>query len=86
MIRIMVQRSLGSQIPDDVLRHNCELGVLTYDPQDPQLPSVVVYLGRTDFRGAAEASAGRAKRRSASGNWARNRSWRTSCRRRIAKK
>jgi len=42
-IRIMVQRSLGSQIPDDVLRHNCEFGVLTYDPEDPELTSVVVY-------------------------------------------
>ena len=42
-IRIMVQRSLGSQIPDDVLRHNCEFGVLTYDPEDPELSSVVVY-------------------------------------------
>ncbi|HEX3107354.1 MAG TPA: LysR family transcriptional regulator [Terriglobales bacterium] len=42
-IRIVVQRSLGSQIPDDVRRHNCEFGVLTYDPQDPELASVVVY-------------------------------------------
>lgn len=42
-IRIMVQRSLGSQIPDDVLRHNCEFGVLTYDPEDPELSSVIVY-------------------------------------------
>lgn len=42
-IRIMVQRSLGSRIPDDVLRHHCEFGVLTYDPQDPELESVVVY-------------------------------------------
>jgi DNA-binding transcriptional LysR family regulator len=42
-IRIMVQRSLGSQIPDDVLRHRCEFGVLTYDPEEPELASVVVY-------------------------------------------
>lgn len=42
-IRIVVQRSLGSQIPDDIRRHNCEFGVLTYDPQDPDLASVVVY-------------------------------------------
>ena len=42
-IRIMVQRSLGSQIPDDVLRHKCEFGVLTYDPDDPELASIVVY-------------------------------------------
>jgi DNA-binding transcriptional LysR family regulator len=43
VIRIMVQRSLGSEIPDDVLRHKCEFGVLTYDPQDPELTSVEVY-------------------------------------------
>src|SRR5436305_1018507 len=44
MIRIAVQRSLGSHIPGDVLRHASELGVLTYDPQDSHLQSVVVYL------------------------------------------
>lgn len=43
MVRLMVHRSLGSQIPDDVLRHNCEIGVLTYDPQEAQLRSIVVY-------------------------------------------
>jgi len=42
-IRIVVERSLGSQIPDDVRRHNCEFGVLTYDPRDPELAAVVVY-------------------------------------------
>ncbi|HEX3738769.1 MAG TPA: LysR family transcriptional regulator [Terriglobales bacterium] len=42
-IRIVVQRSLGSHIPDDLHRHNCEFGVLTYDPQDPELTSLVVY-------------------------------------------
>jgi len=42
-IRIVVQRSLGSHIPDDVLNHNCEFGVLTYDPQNTELASAVVY-------------------------------------------
>jgi DNA-binding transcriptional LysR family regulator len=42
-IRVVVQRSLGSQIPDDVRRHKYEFGVLTYDPQDPELASIVVY-------------------------------------------
>src|SRR5207237_2463083 len=42
-IKITVQRSLGSHIPGDVLRHNCELGVLSYDPQDSKLHSIVVY-------------------------------------------
>jgi DNA-binding transcriptional LysR family regulator len=49
MIRITVRRSLGSHIPDDVLRHNAELGVLTYDPQEPQLCSTVVYLDELIF-------------------------------------
>src|SRR5713101_7097226 len=49
MIKITVQRALGSHIPDDVLRHNAELGVLTYDPQEPQLHSVVVYLDELIF-------------------------------------
>src|SRR2546425_9344387 len=44
MIRITVRRSLGSTIPDDVLKHNVEIGVLSYDPQEPQLKSAVVYL------------------------------------------
>jgi DNA-binding transcriptional LysR family regulator len=49
MIRITVQRALGSHIPGDVLRHNAEFGVLTYDPQDPQLQSVVVYMDELIF-------------------------------------
>ena len=42
-IRIVVQRSLGSQLPDDVRRHRCEFGVLTYEPRDEELSSIVVY-------------------------------------------
>ncbi len=49
VIRIAVQRSLGSHIPGDVLRHNSELGVLTYDPQEPQLHSIVAYLDELLF-------------------------------------
>src|ERR1700730_7276285 len=49
MIRIAVQRSLGSHIPGDVLRHNSELGVLTYDPQEPQLHAIVAYLDELLF-------------------------------------
>ena len=49
MIKIAVQRSLGSHIPDDVLRHTAELGVLSYEPQEPSLRSVVVYLDELVF-------------------------------------
>jgi len=43
MIKVAVQRSLGSRIPDDVLRQKCEFGVLSYDPAEPQISSIVVY-------------------------------------------
>jgi DNA-binding transcriptional LysR family regulator len=49
MVKITVNRSLGSHIPDEVLRHNSELGVLTYDPQDTQLRSIVVYMDELIF-------------------------------------
>jgi DNA-binding transcriptional LysR family regulator len=49
MIKILVQRALGSHIPDDVLRHNVELGLLTYDPDEPLLHSIVVYLDELAF-------------------------------------
>jgi len=43
-IKITVRRSLASHIPDDVLKHNVELGIISYDPQEPQLQSAIVYL------------------------------------------
>jgi DNA-binding transcriptional LysR family regulator len=49
MIKITVQRSLGSHIPDDLLRHTVEMGVLTYDPQDARLRSIVVYQDELTF-------------------------------------
>jgi DNA-binding transcriptional LysR family regulator len=49
MIKIMVQRSLGSHIPNDLLRHTVEMGVLSYDPQEPHLRSIVVYLDELTF-------------------------------------
>src|SRR6202451_3790607 len=48
-LKITVQRSLGSHIPDDVLRYGAELGVLSYAPQEPNLHSVVVYLDELVF-------------------------------------
>lgn len=49
MIRITVQRSLGSRIPDDILKHDVEFGVLSYDPQEPRLNSSIVYLDELVF-------------------------------------
>jgi DNA-binding transcriptional LysR family regulator len=49
MIKITVPRALGSHIPDDVLRYSAELGVLSYEPQEASLHSVVVYLDELVF-------------------------------------
>ena len=44
MIKITVERSLSSRIPDEVLRYSTEFGVISYEPQEASLQSVVVYL------------------------------------------
>jgi len=44
MIKITVQRALGSRIPDNVLQHSAELGVLSYKPEEPRLHCIVAYL------------------------------------------
>ena len=49
MIKITVLRSLGSHIPDDVMRYGAELGVLSYEPQESGMHSVVVYLDELVF-------------------------------------
>ena len=49
MIQITVERALGSHIPDDVLRYAVEFGVLSYEPQEANLHSVVVYLDELAF-------------------------------------
>src|ERR1700745_2540154 len=49
MTKIRGERFLGSHIPDDLLRHTVEMGVLTYDPQDPRLRSIVVYQDEFTF-------------------------------------
>src|ERR1700738_1662098 len=69
-IKITVRRSLGSHIPDDVLKHNVELGVLSFDPQEPQLRSAVVYLDELAFvvppgHPLATAGGGRVKQKGA---------------------
>jgi DNA-binding transcriptional LysR family regulator len=43
MIKVMVHRSLASRIPDEVLKHGAEAGVLSFDPEEPLLHSIVVY-------------------------------------------
>lgn len=42
-IKVAVQRALASRIPDEILMHAVELGVLSFKPDDPQVQSIVVY-------------------------------------------
>ena len=42
-IKVAVQRTLASRIPEEVAMHGVELGVLSFRPDDTQLTSVVVY-------------------------------------------
>jgi DNA-binding transcriptional LysR family regulator len=49
MIKITVLRSLGSRIGDQVLRHAADFGVLSFDPQEPMLSSVIVYSDELSF-------------------------------------
>jgi DNA-binding transcriptional LysR family regulator len=49
MIKITVKRALGSHIPDDVLSYAAEFGVLSYEPQETSLHSVVVFLDELVF-------------------------------------
>jgi DNA-binding transcriptional LysR family regulator len=48
-IKVSVQRALASRIPDEVLKHAADLGVLSFRPADPQLRSVVVYRDHLAF-------------------------------------
>src|SRR4030095_389800 len=49
MIKVTVHRSLASRIPADVLRHGAELGVLSFNPDEPLLKSIVVYRDELSF-------------------------------------
>ncbi|MGC2477519.1 MAG: LysR family transcriptional regulator [Candidatus Sulfotelmatobacter sp.] len=49
MIKITVERALGSHIPDEVLSYAAEFGVLSYEPQEANLHSVVVFLDELVF-------------------------------------
>ena len=42
-VKLTVQRSLASRIPDEVLMHTVELGVVSFRADDPQLVSTLIY-------------------------------------------
>jgi len=48
-IKVSVQRTLASRIPDEVLMHSVDLGVLSFRPDDAQVRSVVVYRDNLTF-------------------------------------
>ena len=48
MIRVTIERSLASRIPDELLNHSVEMGVLTFRPEDG-LRSIVVYRDELAF-------------------------------------
>ncbi len=49
LVKITIQRSLGSRIPGELLSHNAELGVLSFRPEDSLLRSIVVYRDELAF-------------------------------------
>ncbi len=42
-IKVAVQRSFASRIPDEVLAHSVEIGIVSFRPEDPALRSIVIY-------------------------------------------
>lgn len=48
-VRVSVRRALGSRIPADVRDYGADLGVVTYQPADAELASVVVYRDQLAF-------------------------------------
>src|SRR5207244_2115807 len=48
-IKLAVQRSLASRIPDEILLHSVEFGVLSFRPEDAQVRSIVVYRDELAF-------------------------------------
>ncbi len=49
LIKVTVQRSLASSIPDQVRQHAVEFGVIAFHPHDSLLRSIVVYRDRLAF-------------------------------------
>jgi DNA-binding transcriptional LysR family regulator len=48
-VRVSVRRALASRIPADVRDYGADLGVVTYQPHDAELASVVVYRDQLAF-------------------------------------
>jgi DNA-binding transcriptional LysR family regulator len=48
-VRVQVRRSLSSRIPAQLVDGDLEMGVISYDPQDPRLASTVIYTDHLAF-------------------------------------
>ncbi len=48
-IRVQVRRSLSSRVPSQIVEGDLELGVISYDPQDPRVASTVIYTDHLAF-------------------------------------
>ncbi|HWR15986.1 MAG TPA: LysR family transcriptional regulator [Terriglobales bacterium] len=48
MVKVIIERSLASRIPDELLNHSVEMGVLTFRPDD-SLRSILVYRDELAF-------------------------------------
>ena len=48
-IKVQVQRSLSSKIPNELIDGNLELGVISYDPDDERITSTVIYTDALAF-------------------------------------
>jgi len=48
-VRVQVRRSLSSRIPAQLVDGDLEMGVISYDPQDPRLTSSVIYTDHLAF-------------------------------------
>ncbi len=48
-IKVAVQRSLASRIPDEVMARSVELGIVSFAPEDPALQSIVIFRDELAF-------------------------------------
>jgi DNA-binding transcriptional LysR family regulator len=48
-IKATVVRSLASRIPDELLNHTAELGVISFRPNSPELQAIAVYSDKLTF-------------------------------------
>ena len=48
-VKVQVRRSLSSRVPAELIDGGLELGVISYDPEDDRLQSIVIYIDHLAF-------------------------------------